>query len=610
MENTVRIHKNNVVLEKKAEAGTNLFKFLRDNSIDLKPPCGGKGTCGKCRIKADGLTGNISESERKLLGEKAIEKGYRLACYNKIKSDIDIYLDEDNGGAKIATGGKDRKIKLEPVVIKKFVELDKPSINDQRSDAERVLSCCEEKVRIYSSELLSELPGIIRKNDFRVTLCIKGKELISVEPGDTTNKLFGIAVDIGTTTIAAYLIDMLTGKRADVYSSLNPQKKFGADVISRIEYTMGREGSLDEMNKTIIQCINEIVETFVEKNNLKNDDIYAAVFVGNTTMMHFLAKLPADNIAVSPFIPAATQAMDIPAGKLGIGINPNGYAVLFPSVSAYIGADTIAAVLSSGMYGREKTSLLIDLGTNGEIVLGNRKWLYACSTAAGPAFEGANIRNGIGGVSGAIDKVIINSKLEYTTIDGRKPIGICGSGIVDAIAAMLSNGVIDETGRIADSDESENIKNAELRNRLVDADGMNSFLLVGSEESAVDNDIAITQKDVRELQNAKAAIAAGVKILARHAGIDVGDIDDVYLAGGFGSYINVDSALKIGLIPAELRGKIQSIGNAAGTGAVEGLSSRKMLKKANEIKGRIEYIELSAYRGFSDEYIECMMFEE
>jgi len=607
MEHTVRIHRRSEAIELKAEAGTNLLEFLRRNSVGLTSPCGGKGTCGKCRVVVKGLAGKPSDRERRLLGDKALSKGYRLACYNSVSSDIDLYLDESPEEASIVVAGRERSVKLEPFISKDFIELGVPDIHHQTSDIERVLSKAQAHETGNSIELLRQLPEILRTGGFKVTCIYADNKLVGVEPGDTRKKLYGIAVDIGTTTIAAYLYDLTTGKRLDVYSTLNPQRKFGADVLSRIEYTMSSREALDEMNKAIIDCINDIIEHFASGRSIQASDIYAAVFVGNTTMMHFLMKVTAKNIAASPFIPATTRMHKFNAKDLGININTYGYAVIFPAVSGYIGADTVAAVLSSGLYEKDEISLLVDIGTNGEIVLGNRNWMFSCSTAAGPAFEGANIRNGVGGIKGAIDKVSFNSGVEYTTIGGEKALGICGSGIVDAIAGMLSAGIIDETGRIPGDDEIDGMPE-EYRSRLINIDGMKSFLIVPAEESVAEVDIAITQKDIRELQNAKAAIAAGIKILAKRAGIGLQDIDKVYLAGGFGNYINIDSALKIGLIPSELKGKIESIGNAAGAGAVEGLVSEKMLAETENIKKKIKYIELSASPDFVDEYVENMLF--
>jgi len=610
MDYNVRVHDGDRTWDAKVEAGTNLLDFLRQNSININTPCNGKGTCGKWKVRVQGLEAELSEKESKMLGKSAVEKGYRLACYNSINSDIDVYVERDTMEAKIATGAKERTIEPDPVIVKQFLKLKAPGIEDQASDIDRVTSSSGKFEIAEDIALIRGLPDIIRSEDYSITYGYMGKKIIFVEPGDTTKKLYGVAVDVGTTTVAAYLMDLNSGRKLDVYSSLNPQKKYGADVLSRIDYTISSQRGIEEMNGLIIGCINEAIGTFCSRNDIERRDIYAVVMVGNTTMMHFLMKIPAVNIATAPFIPATTMMHRFKAEDMGLNINPFGYAIMFPCVSAYIGADTVAAVLSSGMYEKDEISLLVDIGTNGEIVLGNRNWLYSCSTAAGPAFEGANIRNGVGGIKGAIDKLDFNGGLSYTTIGGAKAVGICGSGIVDAVAGMLSVGIIDQTGRIVDEDDVEYERLPDsIRKRLVETDGMKSFLIARAEECASENDIAITQKDIRELQNAKASIAAGIKVLVMQAGIGMDDVEKVYLAGGFGSYINIASALKIGLLPAELEGKVESIGNAAGAGAVEGLISAGMLAKAEEIKNRIKYVELSAKPEFVDKYVDCMMFE-
>lgn len=606
MKHTVRIHKKGKIKELSADKGTNLLKFLRKHTGEVPAPCAGKGTCGKCRVKADGVLEVPGSKEKKLLGKNWLSKGYRLACYNEINSDMDIFLDGQEEKARILTDAKTRKTKKEPAVRKEFITLAAPGIHDQRSDLERVLKASGSNT-LASLESLRFLSDALRKENFKATLVYIDEKLTAVEPGDTTGKNFGLAVDIGTTTIAAYLIDLNTGKQADVHSVLNPQRQFGSDVISRINHTMEQESGLNELHGALIDCINKIIVHFEASAKINKEDIYSVTFAGNTIMLHLLMKLPSRNLAVSPFIPVTTGLHKYAPGDLNIGINPCGQVFVMPSVSAYIGADTVAAVLSSGLYSDDRTTLLIDLGTNGEIVLGNKKWMYACSTAAGPAFEGANIRNGIGGIEGAIDKVAFKPVFGFGTIGGKKAIGICGSGIVDAIAGMLSEDIIDATGRIKEQSDSENLSK-EITERLVKVDGHNAFLL-HMPKSKKDVEIAITQKDVRELQNAKAAVAAGIRILVKEAGLNLSDIDRVLIAGGFGTFLDIRSALQIGLIPGELKDKIESIGNAAGAGAVECLVSHKRLKKAVQIKERIKYIELSAKPEFMDEYIECMGFD-
>lgn len=608
MEHTVRIHKNNSIAEIKAESGERLLDVLQKNSVKVTSPCGGNGTCGKCRIKVGGIKSQPSDKEKNLLGISALENGIRLACYNKIEGDIDIYADEKVEKAVIVTEGIKRNIKLGPVIRKEYAELPVPELNDQEPDLERVLKRSGGDGTQISMKMLGKLPEVLRSSDFKVTFVYNDDSIIAVEAGNTVPIQYGIAVDIGTTTIAAYLYDLNTGRHIDTFSTMNPQRKFGADVLSRIDYTINSGTGLESMHSEIINCINGIIKDFAARNKIEISDIYAAVFAGNTTMMHFLLNMNARNIAVAPFIPVTTNLHNINAAESGIKMNDNGRVIAIPGVTGYIGADTVAAALSSGMYEDEKTSLLIDIGTNGEIVLGNREWLYSCSTAAGPAFEGANIRNGMGGVTGAVSAVKLTPRFEITTIGDAKPIGICGSGIVDSIAAMLSAGLIDETGRLADEDEAEKLEE-HLRSRLVDLEGKRAFMLVNTAESGNASDIAITQKDIRELQNAKAAIAAGIRTLVKYAGISFDKIDNVYLAGGFGSFIDIESAIVIGLLPSELRGRIRSIGNAAGSGAVEVLLSNEMLKMTDNIKVRIKHIELSGSAEFTDEYVECMMFE-
>jgi uncharacterized 2Fe-2S/4Fe-4S cluster protein (DUF4445 family) len=608
MEHTVRMHTDKGITVKKAENGTNLLRFLIDNGAEINAICGGNGKCGKCRVVAEGLAGKPSEREERLLGEKAVKLGYRLACYNSITSDLDIYLDKAHEGARIAVEGKGRRVSLKPSVSKRFISMDRPDLQNQKSDAERIYGASGAMKKINSIDIIRTLPDTVRRGDYQVTLVFIDNELAAVEPGDTSFSSYGIAVDIGTTTIAAYLYDLVSGQRLRVGSVLNPQKKYGADVLSRIDYTLTGPDNLKKMNEVIIECINELIEQIASDSGINKEFIYTCVFVGNTTMTHFLMGANAGNIAVSPFIPVTTGFHRLKAKELGIRVNYGGIAYVFPGVSGYVGADTVAAVLSSGMHLRDEISLLIDIGTNGEIVLGNREWMYACSTAAGPAFEGTNIRNGMGGVKGAIDRVAFDGSLRYSVIGGGKPVGICGSGIVDAVALMLEEGIIDETGRIAGEEERQNLVR-ELSDRIVEIDGMKAFLLASGNECAGDMDIAVSQKDVREIQNAKAAIAAGVATLVKHAGIRVEEVGKVYLAGGFGSYISIDSALTIGLLPRRLKGRIKSIGNAAGSGACAGLVSSRMFREAERIKSMIEYIELSSSPDFTEEYINSMIFE-
>jgi uncharacterized 2Fe-2S/4Fe-4S cluster protein (DUF4445 family) len=607
MEYTVRIIKKGKVYEKRVEEGTNLLDFLYKNRIYVNAHCNGHGTCGKCKIRVSGSGLNPKKKEAALLGGRVLEKGFRLACYHKINSDIDIYLDESVGQAVIVEEGWESAFDIDPFISKINVNVGIPDIEDQKPLIDRIIDASNGCKPVNSIQILRELPETLKNSKYNVTLVCLEKRIIAIEQGNTRSRLYGAAFDIGTTTIVGYLADLSTGSKIAVKSTLNPQRMFGADVISRIKYTGESQESFDEMNRILIECINDIIGQLLKEKDINASDIYMASFVGNTAMMHFLMNIPAGSMAVSPFIPVTTNSHKIKAGQIGIKINENGYALVLPSVSAYVGADTVAAVLSSRMCKSKKITLLIDIGTNGEMVLGNSKWLYTCSTAAGPAFEGASIRNGIGGIEGAIDKVSYDRQLNISTIAGKKAVGICGSGVVDAVSVMVETGLCDKSGRIMDPDDLAEV-DTDLKSRIISIDGVRSFLLSNSEECEGGIEIALTQKDIREVQNAKAAIAAGIRVLVDEVGINMKDIDRVYLAGSFGSYINIKSAHVIGLIPAELEGKVSTIGNAAGVGALQGLLSVKMTAKAEKIKKSMKYIELSSSEHFMTQFIECMAF--
>ncbi len=611
MEHIVKVFINSKYHELAAGEGENLLKLLKKNDIDMYTPCNGKGTCGKCKVRiSKDNSEELSKSEKKHLEENEIKEGYRLACQISVRNNMEVYPDGTDFQMKIVTQGKQKKHELSPLISKKNILLPPPNLEDQRPDSDRLadfLGIDRDKMPLFLSR---QLPYALRKDNYNITLIYNEEELIGIEPGDTTDKLYGMGVDIGTTTIAAYLYDLLTGEQLSVYSIVNPQKKFGADVISSIKHTMEKDSGLHEMHASIVAGINQAAGSLTKNSGLSPSDVYEITLVGNTTMSHFLLNLSAANIGQAPFIPAATQAFIINASDIGIHLNKNAIAVAVPSVAAYIGADTVSAVLSSGMHAGKDISLLVDIGTNGEIVLGNNQWLLSCSAAAGPAFEGANIKFGTAGINGAIDSVKIDKTLSFTTIGGESPKGICGTGLVDIISELVRVNIIDETGRLeTDPDELDGLDD-DLTGRLDKIDGMSSFIIAQEGNKNGQGGIYITQKDIRELQNAKAAIAAGIKVLIKRAGISSDDISKVYLAGGFGTFMNPESALNIGLIPSGLSGRIQSIGNAAGTGAIEMLLSKSSLKKAGEIREKINYIELSSCKEFNDLFVDSMMFDE
>ena len=413
---------------------------------------------------------------------------------------------------------------------------------------------------------------------------------------------YGLAVDIGTTTVAAFMMDLKTGKLIATRAALNAQRPYGGDVVARCGYTMDNPDGLDLLGDLIREQIAQMTYSICDATGINRDAILRAALVGNPTMMHLVAKLPVRSIAIAPYHPQYTDGFSRLGSEVGIGIAPDGIVSFMPVVSGYVGADTIAAVMAAHMDESEELSLLIDIGTNGEIVLGNKYRLITCAAAAGPAFEGGKITCGIGGIAGAIDNVKDDGGPTITTIADEPAKGICGSGLIDAIALLRNKGCIDETGVLSE-DECDNARYCE---RFDD----NGNFMLAYEKNDAETDVYLTQKDVREVQLAKSAIAAGINILIQRIGAQTDDIKKVYLAGGFGNYIDYDSACTIGLLPPSLRSKIKGIGNAAGTGARMSVCSHKQRERANILCHKLEYIELAEAKEFSDEFMENMMFPE
>ncbi len=594
------------------EEGTTLLEGLHgiyDFHIDAS--CGGKGTCGKCKVLIrEGNDTDIQDAERKFLSPDEIRNGYRLACQYRLHDTITVVLDGTEKAAQIVSHSKKFSGKHDPVIKKKYLLLSEPSLSDQRDDLSRVCNELESSDVYVPLSLKRGLPSLLRDSDYHVTAVFSGDTLIAVEKGDTCDKNYGIAVDIGTTTIVVHLLDFSSGNIIDTVSGLNRQKILGADVISRIEYCITNSHGLDTLHHKIVEQLGEMILDLLKRNSIPDNRVYSVMVAGNTTMLHLLAGIDPSGIATAPFTPGFLGRMSHPSQEFG-DFPFHALISFIPSISGYVGGDIVAGILASGMHKREEFSILIDVGTNGEIALGNKDQLFCCSTAAGPAFEGAHISCGMGGISGALDTLHIDSGiLSYTTIHDTQPVGICGSGIIDTVAALLESGIVDSTGRILDQDEIEAkpVKNF-MKERLIEKDGP-ALLLVEASKSGTNENIIFTQKDIREVQLAKAAIAAGVATLIHEAGISLEDIGHLFIAGGFGSYISRESAALIGLIPAELLNRTEFIGNTAGQGAIECSFSREQYSQCDTIVSLTKYIELSSNVFFQGKYMECMIFPE
>ena len=432
--------------------GTPLKKAMYDAGIDFDFPCGGRGRCGKCRVRIREGVVPPSDSDRVHFDEEELKDGYRLACTLTVQEDLVLELPQKGiAGHKILIDAAERSMEIKPHLQKVHLEVKKPSIEDQKPDWDRLR---EELIAVKGDRdyritlpALQALPKALREKKFSITAVLDNNEVTGLEAGDTTDKMLGIAFDIGTTTVVGYLMDLLTGKELGAVSTMNPQTKYGADVISRITYSSQEAGGLERLHKTIIEAVNKLIGEAVEKAGATREDVYALTFVGNSCMHHLLLGLEPRYIALAPYVPVTGSTQEMNAAELGIQINPAGKVYVLPNIAGFVGADTIGVILATEMDQSSEIRLAIDIGTNGEMVLGNKDRLLACSTAAGPAFEGAQISCGMRGTVGAIDSVRLDDDITYTTIGDEKPIGICGSGLIDVMSVMLEAGVIDSRGK-------------------------------------------------------------------------------------------------------------------------------------------------------------------
>lgn len=623
---TCRIEQNDKIHIVEAAAGMRLLDVLNmTEAIHIEAPCGGNGTCGKCKVRviSDDRDCGLSApngAEHTFLTKKELEKGIRLSCRAVITGDCHIAIPDEALEADILSDTSVFQGKIDPPIEKTFLELPEPSIDDQRPDSVRVVESLLQVRRagpeglppVLPLYVRQQLPGLIRSSNYKITVVHTYSQIYAVQAGNTASRHFGIAVDVGTTTVVAYLVSLTSGEVIDTVSGLNTQKAFGGDVISRIEYVMREEEGLAALQGRIRSQIEDMSRELLQKNRLESDDISVIAVAGNTTMMHLFTGLNPEAIASAPFIPVSLGEEIVPAAELGFE-TLSCPVLLLPSLSGYVGADISAGIVASGILEREKYNLLVDFGTNGEIVLGNREQLFTCSTAAGPAFEGAQISRGMGGVAGAINSVYLEEgELFCTTLGGKPARGICGSGIFDIAGLLISTGAADYTGRILTPEEAEEEAEqsaaAELLAFYAEENGEPALRLAGAQETSTGEEILFTQRDLREVQLAKAAIAAGIDSLLHAAEISYGEVEKIYIAGGFGNYIDTLSAVNLGLFPRERIDSIESIGNSAGKGAVLSLLSKKVSDELVQIPEKSRYIELSSDVYFQSAYIEQMYF--
>ncbi|HXX73391.1 MAG TPA: ASKHA domain-containing protein [Candidatus Acidoferrales bacterium] len=591
--------------------GDSILDAAKKAEIEISAVCGGRGLCGKCRIVVKQGSDNlepVTHLEMMSLSQEELNAGYRLACCALLNREgttlVGVPPESRAQQQRLLVAGIETAVSRNPSVKKFLIHLSKPSLEDIKSDAEVLLDGLSRERQVTHAsityEALTQLPTVLREGDWSVTVTMRdGSEVICVEPKDTTKRTYGLAVDVGSTKIASYLLDLNEGKVVATASAQNPQIPFGEDIISRVSYASKSEKNLRQLQGVVIACINKLLFDTCESAGVNASETYDVVLVGNTVMHHVCLGINPRFVALSPYPPAIKSSVSVRARDLGLKTNPAANVYVLPNVAGFVGADAVADVLATEIHRSTSLSIMIDVGTNTEIVLGNDQKTIACSCASGPAFEGGHIEFGMRAEPGAIENVYVDpSNLEpgFKTVGDERPRGICGSGIVDAVAAMLKSGIINKYGLI----------NTKLNNHRILTDRAPRYVLSWKEENDLGHDIAVTQHDVQEIQLAKAAIYAGATILMKHLRVEPHEIQKVFLAGAFGTYVDPQSAVILGMYPDVPLERVQFVGNAAGSGARMALLSREVRENADRIVQHIDYVELAADTSFEREFTEAL----
>jgi uncharacterized 2Fe-2S/4Fe-4S cluster protein (DUF4445 family) len=588
--------------------GVTVFDAASWNGIAIDSTCGGHGTCKKCKVRIEGPV-PASPLDARAFSPDELRAGWRLACRAQADTDLSVEVPPLVTRPKAATVGVGRQVILRPAAQKRYLELDEPSLSDQQTDLERVLAALDDLELRTDLAVLRRLGQVLRAADYRVTAVIVDDVLIDVQSGDTTGDLFGIAFDLGTTTVVATLLDLTTGTPLAVASMLSKQQPFGADVITRISAVMMDPAALDTLARLAHETLAELTAEVCASAGVDPAEVCEVALAGNATMTHLALGIDPEPLGVAPFIMSARLLPEVLAADLGLPVHPRARAFCFPAFGAYVGGDITSGLLASGMDRDSRIRLFIDIGTNCEIVLGNREWLLATAAPAGPAFEGAAIRCGMRAADGAIEVVSMTpDEVTLQVIGDVPPEGLCGSGLVDAVASLVTVGLLDSSGRFIPEEQAAEVAPG-LAGRLTKLGQERVFVLHWrGEPGDVADSIYLSQRDVRELQFAKAAIATGWNILLEEAGLGPGDVQQVLLAGSFGSYLSPASAIRIGLVPKMPALRVVSAGNVAGEGAKMALLSVRERAGALALLQEVRYVELSDRADFNDAFVDQLAF--
>ena len=605
--------------------GASLLDAARAAGVAMDATCGARGRCRSCRCKV--LSGDVSPATMQdtlQLGHEEVRERFRLACQTRPVTDCEVMAlpPKSEAGHKILTGGHaaganpldgraadGAGFAIDSGVRKQVVTASPPrEEHRQTSDLAQVLAAVDAPVdRRVPVAALRKIPGELRKQRGELTVTTFKGRIVDVEAGDTTEHVYGMAFDIGTTSIVGTLLHLETGEELAAVGSVNPQTVYGGDLMSRIAYAQFDEKKLVALRAKVLNAINGFIREACASAGVSREHVYKIVVVGNTCMHHIFLGVDVTFVGLAPYAPAVSDGIVVPAGELPLKAAPNAQVCLLPIVAGFVGADTMACVLATRIYESDELRALVDIGTNGEVVMGSKERLMACSAPAGPALEGAQIRHGMRGAMGAIEAVRIDDDVHCSVIGSARAIGICGSGLIDACAKMVGAGVIDGMGRLGPPDR-ERLPSA-LAARLRTADSGVEFVLVWDADAGKNEDVTLTQGDIRQLQLAKSAIWSGIVLLQRVMGIDDADLAELMLCGGFGNYISTESAVAIRLLPDVPLHRISYVGNAAHLGAQMALLSERERTRAEELARRIEHVALAARPDFQDIFIDGMSFE-
>jgi uncharacterized 2Fe-2S/4Fe-4S cluster protein (DUF4445 family) len=595
-----------------AAPGTTILRAAHDAGIDLTATCGGRGRCTSCRVKfVAGAVPPPTIGDEVQLGDEQVREGYRLACQCTPTEAVTVQLapplEEASFQILGAGSGVAGHVAIASGVDKQLVKVALPrEEHHQTSDVEQLAAAVGTTAADVTPGVLTGLPAALRDDPAGVTVTTFAGRILAVERGDTTALRFGLAIDIGTTTVVTTLLELTSGEQLASVSSLNPQSVFGGDLMSRIAFAQFNPVNLRKLQTRILGLLNQHVAEVCRASGVLSKWIYKVVVVGNTCMHHVLLGIDPSHVGLAPYAPVMRHALTLPARELFLKVAPEARVCLLPIVAGFVGADAVGVALSTHIYEGDTQRIAVDIGTNGEVLLGSAARLMACSAPAGPAFEGGQIRHGMRGAAGAIDRARVGDDVEVHTIGEADALGICGSGLLDLIAGLLDAGVVDWTGLI--QTDSRDRLPPKLRERVVMRGEERQVIVRRAGESGAGREIVLTQDDVRQVQLAKGAIASGIAMLQHVAGVPADRVGELMLAGGFGNYLSIASAVRIGLIPDLPRERIRYVGNAASLGAQLALLSEPERARAEDIARRIEHVSLAAHPDFEQIFVDCMNF--